>query len=100
MGDVNVVTAPASLRLPTCVHPTVPPNLIMIMMLMPLLKMMQGVKKGIVEVADLVVVTKADGDLAAPARHAAAEYGRALQVRERMSVPLWCDDDVMAGARM
>ncbi len=39
---------------------------------------LQGIKKGIVELADLVVVNKADGDLAAQARHAVAEYRHAL----------------------
>jgi LAO/AO transport system kinase len=39
---------------------------------------LQGIKKGIVELADIVVVNKADGDFAAPARHAVAEYRHAL----------------------
>ncbi|HYE50545.1 MAG TPA: methylmalonyl Co-A mutase-associated GTPase MeaB [Azospirillaceae bacterium] len=39
---------------------------------------LQGIKKGIVELADLVVVNKADGDLVAQARHAVAEYRHAL----------------------
>lgn len=39
---------------------------------------LQGIKKGIVELADLIVVNKADGDLAAAARHAVAEYRHAL----------------------
>jgi LAO/AO transport system kinase len=41
---------------------------------------LQGIKRGIMELADLVVVTKADGDLTAPARRAAAEYGAALHL--------------------
>lgn len=41
---------------------------------------LQGVKKGIVEVADAIVVNKADGDFLPSARHAAAEYRRALQL--------------------
>ena len=41
---------------------------------------LQGIKRGIMELADLVVVTKADGDLAAPAKRAAAEYGAALHL--------------------
>jgi LAO/AO transport system kinase len=40
---------------------------------------LQGVKKGIVEVADLIVVTKADGNLLATARHTAADYRGAMQ---------------------
>ncbi len=41
---------------------------------------LQGIKRGIMELADLVVVTKADGDLLAPANRAAAEYGAALHL--------------------
>jgi hypothetical protein len=36
------------------------------------------VKKGIVEVADAILVNKCDGAMETPARHAAAEYRRAL----------------------
>jgi len=39
---------------------------------------LQGVKKGIVEVADAILVNKCDGAMETPARHAAAEYRRAL----------------------
>ncbi|MGQ9366575.1 methylmalonyl Co-A mutase-associated GTPase MeaB [Azospirillum sp. ST 5-10] len=39
---------------------------------------LQGIKKGIMELADLVVVNKADGDLAATARHTVADYRHAL----------------------
>lgn len=39
---------------------------------------LQGIKKGIVELADMIVVNKADGDLANAARHAEAEYRHAL----------------------
>ncbi|HSK39505.1 MAG TPA: methylmalonyl Co-A mutase-associated GTPase MeaB [Arenibaculum sp.] len=39
---------------------------------------LQGIKKGNVELADMVVVNKADGDLVAAARHAVAEYRHAL----------------------
>ncbi len=41
---------------------------------------LQGIKKGIVELADLVVVNKADGDLIHAARHAVAEYRHALSM--------------------
>jgi GTPase len=44
---------------------------------------LQGIKRGITEMADIVVVTKADGDLAASARHVAAEYQRALMLLRR-----------------
>src|SRR5262245_50358875 len=39
---------------------------------------LQGVKRGIVELADIVVVNKADGPLADVARHTAADYSHAL----------------------
>ena len=41
---------------------------------------LQGVKRGIVELADLVVVNKADGSLADAARHTAADYAHALHI--------------------
>ena len=41
---------------------------------------LQGIKKGVVELADILVVNKADGDLAAAAARAAAEYRGALQM--------------------
>ncbi|MEY4678980.1 MAG: hypothetical protein RLZZ276_629 [Pseudomonadota bacterium] len=41
---------------------------------------LQGLKKGIVELADIVVVNKADGDLAAAAGRAAAEYRAAIHM--------------------
>lgn len=49
---------------------------------------LQGIKKGIVELADLIVVNKADGDLVAAARHAVAEYRHALHLL-RPSNPAW-----------
>jgi LAO/AO transport system kinase len=44
---------------------------------------LQGVKRGIMELADLVVVTKADGDLAAAARRAEADYRHAARFLRR-----------------
>ena len=41
---------------------------------------LQGIKRGIMELADLVVVTKADGDLKQAAVRAAAEYQGALHL--------------------
>ncbi|RKP06442.1 ArgK protein-domain-containing protein [Thamnocephalis sphaerospora] len=47
---------------------------------------LQGMKKGVVELADLVVVTKADGDLLPAARVAQQEYTSALKfVQPRIS---------------
>jgi LAO/AO transport system kinase len=39
---------------------------------------LQGLKKGIVEIADIICINKADGELEAAARRAAAEYRGAL----------------------
>ena len=41
---------------------------------------LQGIKRGIMELADLVIVTKADGDLTEAANRAAAEYRAALHL--------------------
>ena len=41
---------------------------------------LQGIKKGIVELADAIVVTKADGDLATAAARAARDYKTALHL--------------------
>jgi len=41
---------------------------------------LQGIKKGIVELADLVIVTKADGDLAPAAARARRDYTAALHM--------------------
>jgi LAO/AO transport system kinase len=49
---------------------------------------LQGLKRGIMELADLVVVNKADGDLAAAAATTAADYGSALHLM-RPRVPGW-----------
>jgi LAO/AO transport system kinase len=40
---------------------------------------LQGIKRGIVELADLIVVNKADGEMAAAADRAAADYRSALR---------------------
>jgi len=44
---------------------------------------LQGIKRGIVELADIVVVNKADGDLLPAARRVAAEYTSALKFMPR-----------------
>ena len=41
---------------------------------------LQGIKRGIVEIADAIVVTKADGDLAKPAARIAGDYRAALHL--------------------
>ena len=49
---------------------------------------LQGIKRGIMEIADLVVVNKADGDLRDEAGRTAAEYQGALQLLRPRS-PNW-----------
>ncbi|CAD5120432.1 DgyrCDS9001 [Dimorphilus gyrociliatus] len=46
---------------------------------------LQGIKKGIVEVADLIVINKSDGDLVAAARRIQMEYISALKFIRRRS---------------
>jgi LAO/AO transport system kinase len=41
---------------------------------------LQGIKKGVIELADMIAVNKADGDNVARARSAAAEYRAALNI--------------------
>jgi len=47
---------------------------------------LQGIKRGIVEMADLIVVNKADGNLEAAAERAAADYRSALRFLRPRSV--------------
>lgn len=44
---------------------------------------LQGVKRGIMEIADIVLINKADGDLRAAAQRTAADYRAALQLLRR-----------------
>ncbi|MFL5236781.1 MAG: methylmalonyl Co-A mutase-associated GTPase MeaB [Rhizomicrobium sp.] len=41
---------------------------------------LQGLKRGVMELADIVLITKADGDLKQAAARAAADYGHALHL--------------------
>ncbi|KAF4136508.1 Methylmalonyl Co-A mutase-associated GTPase MeaB [Phytophthora infestans] len=49
---------------------------------------LQGQKKGIVEIADIVVVNKADGELTGPAKHTAVDYMHAMHLMRRID-PDW-----------
>ena len=49
---------------------------------------LQGIKRGIMELADLVVVNKADGDLKAVAGTTASDYANALRL-VRPRTPVW-----------
>ena len=46
---------------------------------------LQGVKRGIMEMADMILVNKADGDLKAAALRTRADYAGALRLRRRRS---------------
>ena len=49
---------------------------------------LQGIKRGVMELADLIIVTKADGDLTALARHTEADYRSVLGlIRGRSGAP-------------
>jgi LAO/AO transport system kinase len=41
---------------------------------------LQGIKRGIIEMADAIIINKADGDNITKAKHAAAEYSHALHL--------------------
>ncbi len=58
---------------------------------------LQGIKRGIMELADLVVVNKADGDLVPAAKRAAAEYAAALHLMRPKS-PHWTPEVRLASA--
>ena len=49
---------------------------------------LQGIKRGVVELADLVLVNKADGELAAAAQRSAADYASAVGLL-RPPLPEW-----------
>ncbi|MGJ3265291.1 MAG: methylmalonyl Co-A mutase-associated GTPase MeaB [Salinarimonas sp.] len=49
---------------------------------------LQGIKKGVLEIADMIAVNKAEGENATRARRAAAEYRTALSILAPAS-PLW-----------
>lgn len=58
---------------------------------------LQGIKRGIMELADIVVVNKADGDLLKPARLAQADYQAALSLMRPRS-PAWKPPVLLASA--
>ncbi len=59
---------------------------------------LQGIKRGIIELADLVVVNKWDGALAEPAERVAAEYRAALHLI-RPKTALWSPPVLLASAK-
>ena len=58
---------------------------------------LQGIKRGVMELADLVVVNKADGSLLPAARHAAAEHRHALHLHRPRSAS-WSPEVLLCSA--
>jgi LAO/AO transport system kinase len=58
---------------------------------------LQGIKRGVMELADLIVVNKADGDLQAAAQRTAAEYAHALRLI-RPAMPAWTPEVLQCSA--
>ena len=58
---------------------------------------LQGIKRGVMELADLVVVNKADGELLGAARHAAAGHDQALRL-QRPRWPGWDPEVLLCSA--
>jgi len=58
---------------------------------------LQGIKRGVMELADLVVVHKADGDLIPAARQAAAAHRSALHLQQPRS-PAWSPEVLLCSA--
>ena len=79
----------------TVVHSLV--DIFMVLMLPGAGDEMQGIKKGVLELADLVAVNKADGDNAQPAELAAADYRRAMHLLAPQS-PNWSTPVVTCSA--
>ncbi|XP_044536364.1 methylmalonic aciduria type A protein, mitochondrial [Gracilinanus agilis] len=59
---------------------------------------LQGIKRGIIEMADLVAITKADGDLVVPARRIQTEYTSAMKLLRKRS-KVWRPKVVRISAR-
>jgi len=59
---------------------------------------LQGIKKGIIEIADMIAINKADGDNVTRAERAAAEYRAALQILNPPS-PTWSPSVITISGR-
>jgi len=59
---------------------------------------LQGIKRGVIELADLIVVNKADGDLKATAQRSASDYQHALRML-RSPTPGWTPEVTTASAQ-
>jgi len=59
---------------------------------------LQGIKRGVIELADLIVVNKADGDLKATAQRSASDYQHALRML-RSPTPGWTPEVATSSAQ-
>ena len=59
---------------------------------------LQGIKRGIVELADLVIVNKADGERERLARQTRADYGMALHLRPATQHDVWSPKAITASS--
>jgi LAO/AO transport system kinase len=59
---------------------------------------LQGIKRGVIELADFIIVNKADGDLKAAAQRAAADYQHALRML-RSPTANWTPEVATASAQ-
>jgi LAO/AO transport system kinase len=59
---------------------------------------LQGIKRGVIELADLIVVNKADGDLKATAKRSASDYQHALRML-RSPTPGWTPEVTTSSAQ-
>ena len=59
---------------------------------------LQGIKRGVIELADLIVVNKADGDLKATAQRSASDYQHALRML-RSPTPGWTPEVTTSSAQ-
>lgn len=58
---------------------------------------LQGIKKGVIEIADMIVINKADGDNVGPAKRTAADYQAALNILTPQSAS-WTPPVLVASA--
>ncbi|MDW3219605.1 MAG: methylmalonyl Co-A mutase-associated GTPase MeaB [Acidimicrobiales bacterium] len=84
--DVVIVETVGVGQSETVVHGMV--DIFVVLMLAGAGDELQGIKKGVLELADLLAVNKADGDNVQPATLAAADYRRALHLLQPPS-PSW-----------
>ncbi|KAL9652351.1 hypothetical protein ABK040_012007 [Willaertia magna] len=59
---------------------------------------LQGFKKGIVEIADLIIINKADGNLINNARRARGEYNSAIHYMKPL-YPVWSPEVILCSSR-